>query len=321
MHDSVTCPNSAPRPHTVLAFWRQHWQWILIAMFGVAGVCFGACGYIKYFRGAGQRRSVLDICYFVLHLFVIESGEVSGPVPWELQIARLAAPLAAAGAVLKAGVVIFHEQLNALRLCFAEDHVVICGLGRKGMQLVEDFRRNGDLVVVIESDEQNDRIGLCRDLGAIVLAGDATDEAMLRKARAQRAKYVVAICGGDETNLGIAVRCHQLLRQQASVSDGTVRCFVQVVDLQLCRLLRGHPIFTETSDRFQLVLFNGYENSARSVLRDHPLDSCRITPDDARQVHLVVVGFGQMGQSVLLQAARTAHYANGKKPRITIVDL
>jgi hypothetical protein len=38
-------------------------------------------------------------------------------------------------------------------------------------------------------------------------------------------------------------------------------------------------------------------------------------------VHLVVLGLGQMGEALLLQAARLSHFANLRKPRLTVVDL
>ncbi len=52
----------------------------------------------------------------------------------------------------------------------------------------------------------------------------------------------------------------------------------------------------------------------------HPLDFRRIAEKDATRVHLVVVGFGQMGKSLALHAARVGHYANAVKIRITVVD-
>ncbi|MBN1567642.1 MAG: hypothetical protein JXA73_07330 [Acidobacteria bacterium] len=35
---------------------------------------------------------------------------------------------------------------------------------------------------------------------------------------------------------------------------------------------------------------------------------------------MIIVGFGRMGQSLALQAARTGHYANGRMPRLSVID-
>jgi hypothetical protein len=37
-------------------------------------------------------------------------------------------------------------------------------------------------------------------------------------------------------------------------------------------------------------------------------------------VHLLLIGFGQMGESIALQAAKVGHYADGLKLRLTVVD-
>ena len=45
--------------------------------------------------------------------------------------------------------------------------MVVCGLGRKGHQLIRDFHDHGDKVV-IERDGRNDGISTCREDGIIV---------------------------------------------------------------------------------------------------------------------------------------------------------
>ncbi len=50
------------------------------------------------------------------------------------------------------------------------------------------------------------------------------------------------------------------------------------------------------------------------------MDGDGIRPDEPRGIRLVVVGFGQMGESVVLQALRTGHFANHRKLALTVVD-
>ena len=45
-----------------------------------------------------------------------------------------------------------------------------------------------------------------------------------------------------------------------------------------------------------------------------------IRPNDPRTVHLVIVGFGRMGRSLALRAAKMGHFANGKLLRISVID-
>ena len=56
---------------------------------------------------------------------------------------------------------------------------IICGVGRKGLQLVRDFRAHGECVVAMDSDEHNPHLDICQQLGAVVLTGAVTDPALL----------------------------------------------------------------------------------------------------------------------------------------------
>ncbi len=296
------------------------WQWVIIGEISALTLLLGYVGFWKYSLARQEARSVLDLLYLTVQLFIMESGAVQPPVPWELEIARFLAPIVSAWAVLKALALVFREQLQLIRLRFTSDHVVICGLSRKGLQLVKDFRTQGERVVVVEIDDQNDNLRMCHELGAIVLIGDATDKFILRKARAFCARYVVGTCKEDGTNLEIALLTYQLVSERKTYQHKMVRCFAHVVDLKLCELFKHYRIFCESGDQFEGRVFNIYENAARLLLADHPLDYDHITPRDPRAVHLVVAGFGQMGQSIVLQTAKIGHYANGKKVRITVID-
>jgi voltage-gated potassium channel Kch len=253
-------------------------------------------------------------------LFFLESGSVSGPVPVELEIARIAAPVVPAWTVIKALALIFRGQMQLLRLRFIKDHVVICGLGKRGFQLAKDFRREGCDVVCIEIDEGNERIARCRHLGACVLIGNATDSGLLQQARVDQARYLVAVCGNDATNMETAIMVYQIVHARDERLKNVVRCYVHIVDLKLCALFKHHRIFVDIGDPYELIIFSIYENGARLLFGDHPLDPIGFGVHDPRTIHLVIIGFGRIGESVALQAARIAHFANGKKLKVSIID-
>jgi len=303
-----------------VALWRKHWPWLAMLGAATAAAVLGYIGLTKHFTAHGQTRSPLDILYLILCLFFVDSGEVSGPVPWQLGAARLLAAVVPAWAIITAAVLVFHDQLQIFRLQLRRGHVVVCGLGRRGLQLVHDFRKRGSYVVAIDKAEQQDAIRIARELGALVLVGNATDEVLLAKARVAHAGQVVAISGDDGANVEVAMHAYQLVRRHGTSHRGVVRCLVQIADLELCNLFRRHRVFADTGDPFEARIFNTYENAARLLLQRHPLDRVQITADDPRTVHLAVVGFGRMGQSLALQAARTAHYANSRRLRVTAID-
>jgi hypothetical protein len=89
----------------------------------LAAIGFGYAGLTRYFAAAGRPRSFWDISYFILYLFVVESGEVSGPVPWQLTVARFLAPVVPAWAIVKAAAAIFRDRLQVVRFRHDPLHV------------------------------------------------------------------------------------------------------------------------------------------------------------------------------------------------------
>jgi hypothetical protein len=113
-------------------WWRKH-QWAVI---GGAWLVIGLLGYVgfaRYFAALDQSRSPGDLLYLTIQLFVLESGAVEGPIGWELELARFLAPAVAASTAVLALILLFYEQFQFFRLRAVRDHVVICGLGRRGL--------------------------------------------------------------------------------------------------------------------------------------------------------------------------------------------
>lgn len=261
-----------------------------------------------------------DLLYQSVQLFVLQLQVLPDKTPWTLDVARWSAAAVSFYAVLRAGSVLFAGELERLRLRRLSGHVVVCGLGRKGHQLAQDFLSRGERVVIIEKDEENDSLLAAREAGALVMVNAATDDAILRQARVAQASLLLAVTGDDGANIETALAARRLVREVAPGRTTPLRVLSHVGDLRLCGLIRASRVLTGT-EPVEAMPFNIHEAAARVLLRDNPLDRERISPGDPRFVHLCVVGFGQMGESVALQAARLEHLANGSRLRVTIIDL
>jgi hypothetical protein len=295
---------------------RRWLEWLVVG--GVAVLAF-VLGYLGFERQPGPGTT-LDHLYRSLQLFWLEYGSSSEPSSWMLDAARMVAPGVLLYAAGRALVALFRQQLRLL-LPRRRKRVVICGLGRMGWLLARSFRASGHWVAVVERDERNEWIDACRDVGIPVVAGNATDPTRLRKARARRATYLIAVCGRDGTNADVAAHAQQLVDGRRG-RHGPLRCFAHVVDLELCRLLRDR-LGGKSSDEFELELFNVFETGAREWLRDEPPLGGVPVEHDERRPHLVVVGVGQMGKSLVVGAARkwqTLRSPGEPLPRITLVD-
>jgi hypothetical protein len=298
-------------------------RWLAGALSALAALILGYVGLREYLRHLPDQphRTPADILYLTFRLFTLDGDWIVGEKNWPLMVAKFLAPAVTAYTAALTVLAVFRRQLQQLRVRLLwRDHVIVCGLGRKGMQLLREFRQRGDRVVAIECQEGNDNLFLARALGAVVLVGDAADELMLRRAGMKNAGRVLCVCGEDGVNVESAVRAFEQIdgENRTGTSTGTLSCRVHLVDGKLCELFKQHALFARRDDRFEAAVFNTYANAARLLWNNHPLDRVRIGPNDSHRPHLVVLGFGPMGQSVLLAAARVGHFANGRKLAVTV---
>ena len=310
-------PPTATWNKTLGRLWREY-QWpVLLSLEGILFAA-GYVGFTKHTAALGETPSALDLVYLTLQLITMESGAVIGPVSWELEVARYLLPAVTAYTALAAFAVVFRKQIQTLKLWFIHDHAIICGLGRKGFSLAQDLIAHGRKPVVIEQDESNDRIELSRGRGIIVVVGDATDSEVLRRAGIQKARWLISTCGDDGTNAEVAVRARAL---SSTRKRSTLTCIIHIVDPQLCVLLREREFATEQNPALRLELFNVFDRGARILLQEYPPFSKAILARGAP--HLLLVGLGGLGESLVLHAARDwkdLRAPPGHRLRITIVD-
>ena len=89
-----------------------------------------------------------------------------------------------------------------------EQHVIVCGYGRVGRHVCADLLGGGVPFVVI--DRQDAPLAAARDAGAHPVLGDATADAILRRAGIERARALVAVAGTDPDNVLITMTARLL---------------------------------------------------------------------------------------------------------------
>lgn len=291
------------------AFWRRRFKkvlqdlkWPMVMAIWILSIVFGYIGFYRIALAEGVHLARLDLLYRAVQLIAFESGAVEGYVPWQLNVARFLMPALAAYAAIQALLAIFSKQWQMFMIRFYRNHVVICGLGERGLRLAKDFSLYGFRVVVIEGTKDNSLVEQCRRLGTVVLFGDATKRGLLRRAGVHKAKYLVAVCADDGTNAEIALKARDIVRNRKG-QDLTV--FVHMIDLELCNLLRGWELSAEAQS-FRLEFFNVHERGARLMLATYTAlsDVSKMLNGTPR---MLLVGLGKLGRSLLVQAARDWH--------------
>jgi hypothetical protein len=309
-----------PWRRLLLNKWRDY-QWYVIAGLWIFVAILGYVGFYRYFNALGETRSPLNLLYNTMQLFVLEVGEVSGPVNWQLSIARVLAPVVTIFTTIQVIATVFYEQLQKMRVRFFNNHAVICGLGRKGMILSSEFCRLGYKVVAIDRGDDKSTLEQCRADGAIALVGNATDPEMLRKAQVEKAKYLISVCGDDETNTVVAANTHWLIKNRRRK---VLPCLIHIVDLELSNLLQEREVYAWKGGNFRLEFFNIFESGARVLLNEYPAFNQNREEIIKPPPHMLIVGLGNMGQSLMINAAsrwEPRFATTGERLHISFVDL
>lgn len=297
---------------------RKNYQWFLIAFAWILAMLLGYVGFSRHAAITGLANSWVDNLYLTLQLIPMNSGAVPPPVPWELVLARFLIPVLTALAAIKALLALFSERIRLLQLSFGSDHIIICGLSRKGYALAQRFRQQGRKVAVIERNENNEWLESCRRQGMVVLIGNAADRNLLLTAGIQTAGAIFAVTESNGTNAEISVLARELVidRKQSSLV-----CFVHLADPHLCRLLKEYDGCLGKSS-FRLEFFNIFEEGARMVLQKFPAWE-NSASDDTPPPHLLVIGMGHMGEVLVVTAARdwwNQQTDKSKRMVISVVD-
>lgn len=103
---------------------------------------------------------------------------------------------------------VFGRQRMERNLAEMKDHVIVCGYGRMGRFICQEFSRNGYPFVAI--DRNLEHLGNLSLPHGVAFPGDASDDEVLKHAGIGRARALVTVAGSDADNLYITVSARLL---------------------------------------------------------------------------------------------------------------
>ena len=96
------------------------------------------------------------------------------------------------------------QKINKLK-----NHVIVCGLGRHGNEVIMELEKQKISFVIIEKDEDKlDELRKADDY--LYIEGDATDDDILEEAGIRKASSLIATLGEDADNVFIVLSARQL---------------------------------------------------------------------------------------------------------------
>ncbi len=128
------------------------------------------------------------------------------------------------------------------------DHIIVCGFGRHGQAIVQEFLKNEVPFVVIESNEQKISDMQVQD-DFLFLEGNATHDQILIEAGIKSAKSLIVTMGDDADNVFVTLSARQLNPSLRIIS----RAIDQFSEKKLIRAGANHVVLPERLGGFYMA--------------------------------------------------------------------
>src|SRR4051812_9850837 len=163
-----------------------------------------------------------------------------------------------------------------------KDHFIICGYGRIGSVVAQQFRRQRIPYVVIERDP--DRVHAAIDDGALGVEADASREEVLKRVGIARARGLIAVVGTDADNV-YAVLSARVMRPdlfivgRAETEDATIKLKRAGADRVISPYQIGAVQIAQTALRPAVVDFMALATSSENL--ELAMEEIMIAPQSA----------------------------------------
>jgi voltage-gated potassium channel len=202
------------------------------------------------------------------------------------------------------------------------DHIIICGYGRVGQQIGEEFRAAGATYVIVDFHE--DALEAARERGDYYIEGNATDDDDLRAAGLDRAKGLVASSDSDADNLyialsGRAVNKDLLVVARASTSEAAKKLRMAGADRVVEPYSAAGRVMANLMLKPQVTAFIDIVTTAASG-SDLRFEELVVPPEFARAGQTIgqLRIRGETGAVIIAVRKRDGHFETTPNPDMTL---
>ena len=186
-----------------------------------------------------------------------------------------------------------------------EKHIVVCGDNNLDISGIFGVDETPHVIVISDSGMTDEALSQYSSKGIYFINADNSLETW-NKAGIKTCEFVIVSDGSDSKNIAIANRVNEYIK------DRKIKIYANVED---------YATMSIASNKDNVSFFNNSLTATRKLFQGKCLTTGVNTFDDNNeQVHLLVIGFGNYGQSVTLEAIKLGHFYNGNSLKITIVD-
>jgi voltage-gated potassium channel Kch len=300
--------------------------WIVISICAVAGLVLGLYGWLDYASnepaGLVWPGSYLEAAYRTFALFIAEASDAPIALDdYDLQIARVIAPIAAYGAIIQVGLAVLADRVEAFRIRLMRGHTVICGLNDNALAFARsELKRKtsgGRRVVIVDDKADGALTNAARALGVRLARGDPSFRPTLVRAGMARAARLIVCTGEDSANLEIAMLARAIAEDTGRHGEPLL-ADVMVRDRQLWRQLTRSAAIERSRDTFEMLPFNLSAWAARQFAWEEPLYVHAALRDQSR-IHLVFLGYDDYAEGLIGEIPASCVFRDFDKPLVTLM--
>ncbi len=300
----------------------------IINTIAILGTVLAVWGFVEAYRETGVDYNIFNSAYSTLRLFAFELDRPDSKVNliWQLEVGRWFIVLFMFYYVGKGIMLIVRTKMKLWLLRRSGGgHVVICGAGEKGKTLGLDWlsKTPGLKLFYIEPDETNPNIERLEEAGAVIVKGKAQEKTILEKVCIDKASHIVMTTDFDTTNMEIVSTIMSM--EKLNGRKQKLPCYVHLLHNEFYDFFLATQFNVETTP-VDVKIFNIYSNAARMIFNDEKkvlgynlFDTVEKIKDPKLTYKVAVLGFGKMGENILVHLLQLGHFYNGEPIDVTVV--
>jgi hypothetical protein len=173
----------------------QRKRWRILVILGLAAIVLGTWGSVLYLKGANKYAGIVDAAYRACQLFAFNLYD-SGPLPWQLELARWLAPATTLGAIYGAAVAVLRRYDASWKLARLREHLLILYADPEP----SPGARNRQVVFASVAEEES----VSRAAGGAYRVTLASLSDLLDRCRAAHAGAVLAYARDEDEGIALA---------------------------------------------------------------------------------------------------------------------
>lgn len=269
--------------------------------------------------------------YLSLQLFVLHPQGLPANEPWQLDVARFAAPLALALATIFALTSAFGSRVRHRWIIWRGRHEIVCGAGVHGRALADVLLLSRDRprarVVLVDIDPRAPGLQGARHRRESRYVADTVNRDCLKHVRVSRARRLIAVAGDDVVNAQIASTVRNLCAEEkwkrkpvvlVQVEDRILARFIEDADVRHGRERGEEPATTiaaepERGERLDVRTFGANTLAAVALFgggTSNPApdaqDAVLADLDGARGPHVLLAGDHGILEAIVVTGLRRA---------------